>query len=115
MTLRFHGLGFFPNERRPRVLWIGMAAPAELPRLASDIDAAFADIGFAREEREFSPHLTLARSKAGTISAELRDAITKNSARQLGTMDASTFHLVESRIKSAGPEYTTLESCSFTH
>ena len=115
MTLRFHGLGFFPNERRPRVLWIGMAAPAELPRLASDIDAAFADIGFAREEREFSPHLTLARSKAGTISAELRDAITKNSARQLGTMDASTFHLVESRIKSAGPEYTTLESFSFTH
>ncbi len=92
-----------------------MAVPVELPRLAADIDAALAHIGFAREEREFSPHLTLARSKVGTISAELRGAITKNSAQQFGLMNASTFHLVESRIKSTGPEYTTLESFSFIH
>src|SRR5204862_7163298 len=106
----FHGLGFFPNERRPRVLWVGMDAPQSLMGLAGAVGGALSSVGIAREEREFRPHLTLARSKSATASPQLREAIAAIPARQFGRMDASTFHLVESRIKSAGPEYTTLES-----
>ena len=114
VALKFHGLGFFPNERRPRVLWVGMDAPQSLIGLAAAVEAALAGVGFAREEREFTPHLTLARNKSATASPKLREAIATLSARQFGMMDASTFHLVESRMKSAGPEYTTLESFSLT-
>jgi 2'-5' RNA ligase len=87
-----------------------MNAPANLLGLAASIEGALAGVGVTREEREFTPHLTLARSKQGTVSPKLRDAITKYGSKQFGTMDASTFHLVESRLKSIGPEYTTLES-----
>jgi len=114
VALKFHGLGFFPNERRPRVLWAGMDAPQSLIGFAAAVEAALTGVGFAREEREFAPHLTLARSKSATVSPTLREAIATLSARQFGMMDASTFHLVESRIKSAGPEYTTLESFPLT-
>jgi len=110
VALKFQGLGFFPNERRPRVLWAGMDAPQSLVGLAAAVEDALAGTGFAREEREFRPHLTLARSKSATASPQLREAIAAIPARQFGRMDASTFHVVESRIKSAGPEYTTLES-----
>lgn len=109
VSLKFRGLGFFPNERRPRVLWVGTDSPQSLAGLAASVEAALANVGFSREEREFTPHLTLARSKQGTISSKLMDAIAKQSRQEFGTMDASTFHLIESRIKSAGPEYTTLE------
>ncbi len=110
VALKFHGLGFFPNERRPRVLWVGMDAPQSLIGLVAAVEAVLAGAGFARGEREFRPHLTLARSTSATASPQLREAIATLPARQFGMMDASTFHLVESRIKSAGPEYTTLES-----
>jgi 2'-5' RNA ligase len=110
VVLTFRGLGFFPNEHRPRVLWVGMDAPQSLIGLAAAVEATLVGVGFAREEREFTPHLTLARSKNGTVSPQLREAIATLSAMQFGMMDASTFHLVESRLKSSGPEYTTLES-----
>lgn len=114
VALRFRGLGFFPNERRPRVLWVGMDGPQSLIGMAAGVEATLKNAGFPREEREFTPHLTLARNKQGTISPELRDAISKRSTWELGTMDASTFHLIESKIKSTGPEYTTLESIPLT-
>lgn len=110
ITLTFKGLGFFPNERRPRVLWVGIEAQQSLPALVAAIDAALADVGVPREERSFTPHLTLARSKAGKIAPKLLEGLAKYSAREFGIMKASVFHLIESRLKSTGAEYTTLES-----
>src|SRR5262249_55291580 len=61
VDLRFHGLGFFPNNKRPRVLWAGMDAPSNLASLAGEIDTRLQRFGIAGETRAFSPHLTLAR------------------------------------------------------
>ncbi len=61
IPLKFHSLGFFPNERRPRVLWVGMDAPQSLSKLAMVLDESLAQLGVAHEGRDFSPHLTLAR------------------------------------------------------
>lgn len=110
--VKFRGLGFFPNERRPRVLWAGMEAPQSLPALAEAIEESLAKVGAPREEREFTPHLTLARSKDGKVSEKLRNALASHSSRQFGEMKASAFHLIESKLKSTGAEYTTLESFS---
>src|ERR1700687_4328698 len=53
VELRFRGLGFFPNERRPRVLWAGIEASAELGALAAAIENALEPLGVAREKRAF--------------------------------------------------------------
>jgi 2'-5' RNA ligase len=110
IALTFRRLGFFPNERRPRVLWIGIDAPQSLPATAACIDAALVSVNVPREEKSFTPHLTLARSKTGNISPKLREAIAKYSTREFGEVKASAFHLIESKLKSTGAEYTTLRS-----
>ncbi len=77
--LHFRGLGFFPNEQYPRVLWAGVNASANLPSLAADIDSALGTHGVARETRAFSPHLTLARFEPPGLHEKLRAMIEQNS------------------------------------
>lgn len=60
----FANVGFFPNPKSPRVFWVGVQSGEELARLALEIDKTTEKLGIAREDREFNPHLTLAR--AGT-------------------------------------------------
>lgn len=108
LELNFRGLGFFPNERRPRVLWMGIHAPAALPALAASIDSALERVGVAREERAYTPHLTLARSKEGRVSHGLREALAEAANRDFGKIAATAFQMVRSELKSTGAEYTTL-------
>ena len=112
ITLNFKGLGFFPNERRPRVLWVGMEAPQSLSALAAAIDDSLSQLEILREDRAFTPHLTLSRSKEGRISSKLREALAKYSTSEFKATEASKFHLIESKIRSTGAEYTTLQSFS---
>ncbi|MDP8953286.1 MAG: RNA 2',3'-cyclic phosphodiesterase [Actinomycetota bacterium] len=56
------GLGAFPSARRARVLWAGVGAGfKELRSVASDLDETLAPLGFEREKRPYTPHLTLGR------------------------------------------------------
>ncbi len=70
--LELRGLGAFPNLRNPRVVWVAVHAPPELERLAADLDAATAALGFPREARPFSPHLTLGRADRDARAGEFR-------------------------------------------
>jgi 2'-5' RNA ligase len=113
VELRFRGLGFFPNENRPRVLWAGMEASPNLATLAADIDARLEKLGIPRETREFSPHLTLARFDPRGISEKLRATALENATREFGAVRSSEFHLFESKTRPTGAEYTRLSSFSF--
>jgi 2'-5' RNA ligase len=62
--ISFRGYGFFPTVKAARVFWIGIEAGEGLELLAREVDEKLAGIGIAKEEREFSPHLTLARGGA---------------------------------------------------
>jgi 2'-5' RNA ligase len=65
--LSLRGLGVFPNERRPSVLWAGIEDGADwLKGLAAKLECALASIGIPPEERPFRPHLTLGRIRRGT-------------------------------------------------
>jgi RNA 2',3'-cyclic 3'-phosphodiesterase len=113
VELHFRGVGFFPNERRPRVLWAGIVASPNLAPLAAGIDARLEKLGIARETREFAPHLTLARFDPPGISQRLRATAQENAARDFGTLRTRNFHLFESMTRPTGAEYTRLSSFSF--
>ncbi len=125
----FSGYGFFPSARAPRVFWIGIQAGPQLARLAADIDAAMAELGIRREEREFSPHLTLARGGAhsggrsgdpkhrkgdgpNAIFSVLQKrlaAMGEGDTLSFGSMTAENFILYQSQLSPAGSKYTKLE------
>jgi 2'-5' RNA ligase len=113
VTLDFCGLGFFPNEKHPRVFWAGIEASPNLKTLAANINKATEKLGIPLEKRPFSPHLTLARFEPPRLPEKLRAAIQENAARDFGSLRAGEFHLIESKLKSTGAEYTTVESFPF--
>ena len=58
-TIEFDKLGYWP---RSRVLWLGAnQVPAELAQLERGLWDALVAVGFQRERRPYSPHVTLAR------------------------------------------------------
>ncbi len=111
--LHFRNIGFFPNAKRPRVIWGGIEASDNLAALANATDQQISTLGFPAEKRTFTPHLTLARLDPPGIAPELRAAIEKQATRDFGELHTSEFHLIESKLKPSGAEYTTLQSFSF--
>jgi RNA 2',3'-cyclic 3'-phosphodiesterase len=113
VTLDFRGLGFFPNDKHPRVFWAGIEASPNLKSLAADIEVATKTLGTPEEPRSFSPHLTLARFEPPRMAEQLRAAIRENVGRDFGSVRTNQFHLIESKLKPSGAEYTTVESFPF--
>ena len=113
VALDFRGLGFFPNEKHPRVFWAGMAASPNLKTLAGDIAGAMERLGIPREKREFSPHLTLARFERPRLPEALRKLIAENLQREFGSLITNEFHLIQSKLKPTGAEYTTVATFQF--
>lgn len=115
--MQFRGLGFFPNERRPRVAWCGVQASGNVAKLAADVETAVEPLGITRDSRAFVPHLTLARIDAENVRRAQIENLVK-SARELdattfGSARESEFHLYESLTKPSGAEYRRLQSFPF--
>lgn len=112
-TIKFGGLGVFPNPRRPRVIWIGIQAPAGLEALQHGIEAATATLGYPAEKRPFSPHLTIGRVKQKTGSADIqriRTSLEETKVSALGSAQVSAVHLFKSDLKPTGAVYSRLFS-----
>jgi RNA 2',3'-cyclic 3'-phosphodiesterase len=122
--LRFSGTGFFPAPRAARVFWIGIEASEALSHLARIIDQPLAKIGIAKDDRAFSPHLTLARARGGSGApgqrkddkpnrqfAKLQEFLATHPAPDFGTMTAREFFLYRSQLSSQGSQYTKLARC----
>ena len=113
MTLEFRSLGLFPNESHPRVLWGGVESSSNLKSLAADIDHAMHKLGFPLENRAFLPHLTLARFYKPGLPPKLGATVIENSSRSFGSLTATEIHLIQSKLKPSGAEYTILQSFPF--
>jgi 2'-5' RNA ligase len=124
--IRCGGYGFFPTATAPRVFWVGINAGPQLTELASNIDAATAELGSPREDRAFSPHLTLARGggKSGspkwrkgdgsnTIFAALDKRLAAMGEINFGAMTTREFILYQSQLSPGGSKYTKLERFAF--
>jgi 2'-5' RNA ligase len=106
-------LGAFPSIRRPRVIWVGIEAPPQLYELQRGIEAETARLGYAPEEREFSPHLTLGRVARNASTAEVRQLSDVLSEAKVGFLGAACIrdaHLFRSDLQPGGAIYTQLFS-----
>jgi RNA 2',3'-cyclic 3'-phosphodiesterase len=111
--LRLNGLGSFPNLKRPRVIYIGIYAPATLDGLQRGMESASRRLGYESEERGFSPHLTIGRVKQTATATEqqsIRRALEKTRIDSLGTARVDSVHLYKSYLKPTGSVYTRLFS-----
>ena len=119
--IQFRGYGFFPTARSARVFWVGIEAGPQLATLAAAIDDKTAALGIPKEDRAFSPHLTLARGAGASGSARRHNTDGPNRAFQglqeklsvlpkpeFGTMTARKFFLYQSQLSPKGSKYTKL-------
>lgn len=112
-TFTVGGFGAFPNTRWPRVLWVGVQAPAALNTAQHGIEAETQRLGYTGEERPFSPHLTLGRVSNNASPQEARrlsDALAQVKIGELGQVMVKSVYLYRSDLNPGGATYTPLAS-----
>jgi 2'-5' RNA ligase len=112
-NIQLTGLGSFPNLRRPRVIYIGIQAPAALDTLQRAIESATRRLGYESEERPFSAHLTLGRVKQNATASDqqkIRRALESTRVDLLARARVDSVHLFKSDLKPSGSVYTRLYS-----
>jgi 2'-5' RNA ligase len=103
------GIGVFPNPRRPRVIWAGLAGEDDaLARLQAEIDRALDAVGFPREARGFHGHLTLGRFAEGAGTGGIAAAVADYAAASFGSFEVGEVVLFQSDLKPGGAVYTAL-------
>jgi 2'-5' RNA ligase len=110
-TLKIGGLGAFPSIQRAKVLWLGVNDESgcnALARLQAAIEHGIIDLGFAPEDRAFSPHLTLARIRERDAAMQLASTLATERERLVGSMRAESVVLMRSQLRPDGAVYTPL-------
>jgi len=110
--LEISGLGAFPSLRQARVFWVGVGGEMDkLSRLQQNIDSALAALGFAKEERPFVPHLTLARIREGASPPERRsfgELVGSTTFEDKYPVEVEAIRLMRSQLTPARAIYTCL-------
>src|SRR5215469_14764483 len=119
--IQFRGYGFFPTPKSARVFWIGMESGPELATLAAAIDETMPALGIAKEERAFTPHLTLARAggrsgsphrqkedRPSRVFQVLQNRLATLPTPDFGSMTANEFFLYQSQLSPKGSKYTKI-------
>ena len=116
-ALEARGIGVFPNPRAPRVIWLGLHGAPEpmesLRRMQARVEDGVVGLGFSREPRKFTAHLTLARVRDRKSGAALAKVLEANQDRAVGSFIATSVGLIKSELRPTGAVYTTLVEVPF--
>jgi len=108
-SARLEGVGVFPNLRRPRVVWAGISdGVSQLVEVWKDVDTKLSRLGFEREKRGFSPHITIGRVRSGRNRDRLIEELSTLSDYVFGDLHVDRVALKKSVLTPRGPIYTTL-------
>ena len=112
MQLQVAGLGVFPRQNNPRVLWAGFKGDIfALAALKEAVDNTLGELGFGfeiNEQRSFRPHLTLGRFQHKIASQKWVDVIRELGKKEPISFEVDRFHLFKSTLKPQGAVYTKL-------
>lgn len=100
------GLGAFPDQRRPRVLWLGLAPEEPLRTLFEACEAELRRAGLPAEPRGFTPHLTIGRFRER--GPDLEQTLAAASGQPLGHLPVDRLVLYESRLRPEGASHIPL-------
>ncbi len=108
-SLTVEGLGCFPSSRSPRVIFVGVGkGGAELSDLQGRVEGCLARIGFPREGKRFTGHLTLGRVRSPERSEALLTRIASLPAQDLGQVTVQEILLMRSELSPAGSQYSVI-------
>jgi 2'-5' RNA ligase len=117
VTVPLERLGVFPHPQAPRVLWVGPSEHWErgeeskrVVEIRDAIEQSCEGVGFLREPKPFSPHLTLARIKMGErhVGVALANSGVLDRPLSLGSLVMDSVVLMQSELKPTGSVYTKL-------
>jgi 2'-5' RNA ligase len=104
------GVGSF-GGRVPRVIWVGVTQGGEpLTQLAREVETAMARVGFPKEKRGFTGHLTLGRVRSPKNADALLSALTEAEAERFGAVEVRHFELIQSQLHPTGSVYTVVDT-----
>ena len=102
--LELRGMGAFPSPRKANVVWAGVEEGARaLKAVAEAVDGVGDRFGFPREQRPFTGHVTVGRSKGRGVDA--RAALDAFAGRAFGATTVEEVHVYESRLGGEGSTY----------
>lgn len=115
-TLKFHpfemeikGAGAFPSLGRINVIWVGIKKGwSEIQNIYRETEKMFGDLGFAKENRLFAPHITVARVRSAKNRLEITDFLKSLDEKSFGSVQVEKVRLKQSTLSSLGPRYSTL-------
>jgi 2'-5' RNA ligase len=114
IKIKIGGVGVFPNQKMPRVIWIGIKnEDGSLEGLYKRIDEELTRMGFEKEGRNFKPHLTLGRMRSQKGREGIIKLLEEFKDKEIGVFTASDIRLIKSELRPQGAVYTELGRFSF--
>lgn len=115
MSLSIKGIGGFPNLSNPRIVWCGIDGDtAKLRTIQKEIENIALYAGINRENRPYSPHITLGRKNTQTPLTQEEEKILTSHSLESEPWYADKVILMKSELKPSGPIYTPLALFKFT-
>ncbi len=108
-VLNLKGAGAFPSLDYMKVVWIGAEECKDISEIAHRLEEELVPLGFKREKRSFSPHITVGRVKGGRNKQRLRAVLDDYKNYNFGRQKVTKLELKRSDLKREGPEYTTVK------
>ena len=108
-NIQLKGTGVFPNQNYIKIVWIGIENGGQIAPIAQKIDEKISKLGFKKEKRRFSPHLTIGRVKSAKNKNQLLQIIENYKDVMFADITVDILQLKKSELTPKGPIYTTLK------
>jgi RNA 2',3'-cyclic 3'-phosphodiesterase len=107
--MEIKGAGTFPSVSRMNIVWVGIGEGwPEVQKIYEQTERIFFELGFARENRSFTPHVTVARVKSSRNTREMAEFLQSLSEKSFGSYKIDSVRLKQSILFRSGPTYSTL-------
>ena len=112
--INLEGLGVFPEPSYIRVVWAGVSKGSDnLCDIKESLESDLSDHGFSKDDKDFTPHFTIARVKSGKAKDKLNAIVEEKSDEFFGSVDVDNVELRKSELTSEGPVYSTISKFEF--
>ena len=111
--IKIADVGCFPSGKRPRVIWVGIKESQSLINLYKDISNEMVKFGYQKEERGFTPHVTIGRVKSNRNMRELLSRLDELKVTDFPDFEVQDIKLMKSELKPSGAKYYSLAEIPF--